>query len=255
MPNLIFQNNLQSINSNDVLVASFPRSGNTWLRLLISDVILQIHGFETNTKLPVSIDDIIPDIYQHNVNEISNSIKLSNRLIKTHELYNKHKEIQQVVYIFRQPADALCSYYDFLRSHNIVSRTEDKALFVLEKVDQWLEHLLSYGYAKQKDPSKILFISYEGLHNNPALCLEKVFDFLKIDGVDHEMYLKAVNNHAFDNHKKLELKNRNKEKENYFYRRGKVNSSMDELADHILLKVREKTQDVLELAKNLEVPM
>lgn len=251
MPNLIFQNNLKSLNRNDVLVASFPRSGNTWSRFLISDVLLQIYGFQTETKLPVSADEIIPDIYQHDINKVSSKIKFSYRLIKTHELYNSHEQVQKIIYIFRQPADVLCSHYDFMRLHNRVT-VEDKAIFVLENIDKWCKHLSSYIDAKNENHSKILFISYEKLHNNTVLSLEKVFQFLNIDCVQHEMLIKAVHNHSFDKHRKLESEIR-KEGENYFYRRGEVNSSADELSDRIILRIKERTQDILNVAKNLEV--
>ena len=37
------------LTKKDIFLASFPRSGNTWMRLLLSDLILQMQGFSTNT--------------------------------------------------------------------------------------------------------------------------------------------------------------------------------------------------------------
>src|SRR5208282_528963 len=44
-------------------VTSFPRSGNTWMRFLLSDIFLQNHGIETATDLKVQPDGIIADFY------------------------------------------------------------------------------------------------------------------------------------------------------------------------------------------------
>ena len=46
-------------------VSSFPRSGNTWMRFLLADVLLQNHGMATSTELPVHPDKIVPDFYCH----------------------------------------------------------------------------------------------------------------------------------------------------------------------------------------------
>jgi hypothetical protein len=45
-----------------VFISSFPRSGNTWMRGLLRDILFQEHGVATTTDLPVALDDLIPEI-------------------------------------------------------------------------------------------------------------------------------------------------------------------------------------------------
>ena len=52
-----YRANVKQFRPSDVLLASVPRSGNTWMRLLLSDAILQSQGHPTDTG-----GNIIPDI-------------------------------------------------------------------------------------------------------------------------------------------------------------------------------------------------
>ena len=61
---------------SDIAIASYPRSGNTWLRVLVSDIILQFHNFKTGTGLPIHEDRVIPDIYDQRLHEIDPRIEL-----------------------------------------------------------------------------------------------------------------------------------------------------------------------------------
>ncbi len=59
-------------------VTSYPRSGNTWMRYLLSDVFLQIHGIDTDTKLAVHPDEIIADFY-------CSRVAMRNKAVRTPE--------------------------------------------------------------------------------------------------------------------------------------------------------------------------
>ena len=55
-------------------ISSFPRSGNTWVRFLLSDIFLQRAGRATATVLPVHPDRLIPDIYCNLVSEVERGL-------------------------------------------------------------------------------------------------------------------------------------------------------------------------------------
>lgn len=101
----MYQTNKKKFNNNDIFLASFPRSGNTWMRLLLSDLILQTQGFSTGTG-----GNIIPDVYRVDIEEWNRDSRINQlpfRIIKTHELLQE--EYSKIIYSFRKPADSLCS--------------------------------------------------------------------------------------------------------------------------------------------------
>src|SRR5215831_7110332 len=78
------------LDPNDAFIASYPRSGNTWLRFVLFDVLVsgQISGFD-------EVNHIIPEVGLH----ISGYPLLPGRgrLIKTHEPYQK--EYRKAIYL------------------------------------------------------------------------------------------------------------------------------------------------------------
>lgn len=245
--------NQRNLRDDDVFVASYPRSGNTWTRCLLSDLILQVLGFETDTKLPITPPQIIPNIYGEDITAIDSRIKIPCRLIKTHAPYNRiSTSITRIfwrpraIYLFRNPADSLSSYYHLQRlegkiSGEVVSRDS----FCEKNMWEWCNNVKSYIIVKAKHPEKILFISYESMQNRPLVVLPKVMNFIGIT-VDEAMCAKAVENQSFEKKKKLAGNSE-------FYRKGKVGSSEEELSQKTLDLIEEKAMSVYNQAKDLEL--
>lgn len=250
----MYQSNKQFFNKKDIFLASFPRSGNTWMRLLLSDLILQMQGFPTDTG-----GNIIPDVYRVDIEEWNQDSRINQlpfRIIKTHELYQE--EYSKVIYIFRKPADSLCSLY-----HYVVGRFTDKDPgineFCCTYVDKYCGNLISFIDAKDKNSDDILFISYESLKDNPIQVLTKVSNFLNIE-ITNKMSEKALDNQTFENLKSAtKLEDSSKlgfsEEGGYknFFRKGKVNSARDELSSETVEFIKSKSLSVYEQAKNLEL--
>ena len=117
-------------------VSSFARSGNTWVRYLLSDVFLQNHGLETATELAVHPDEIIPDFYCEAIAKRNRAVPTPGLLVKTHDIFGQlQKQFGEGVaqepggncrhlYIYRTPEDSLVSFYHFLNSGENTSRGE-----------------------------------------------------------------------------------------------------------------------------------
>lgn len=250
----MYQTNKKFFNKKDIFLASFPRSGNTWMRLLLSDLILQMQGFSTETG-----GNIIPDVYRVNIEEWNRDSRihqLAFRIIKTHELYQE--EYRKVIYIFRKPADSLCSLYHYVMGRFV---NEDPGIneFCRSYLDKYCLHLKSYIDAKHKKSDDIIFISYENMKDSPIEVLSKVGNFLKLQ-VTHEMCKKALDNQSFDNVKSLsKLEESSKlgfdEKGGYrnFFRQGKVNSAKSELSIETVEFLEYKSRSIYEQAKDLEL--
>ena len=93
----------QGLDPADVMIASYPRSGNTWCRFLLAEILTNhTTGFD-------SIDKVGP------TGRPSQQVALPllpgcGRLIKTHEQYRK--EYANAIYLVRDVRDVVLSYYD-----------------------------------------------------------------------------------------------------------------------------------------------
>jgi len=94
--------------ADDTFLVSFPRSGNTWTRFLIGNLV---RPHESITFL--NIEKVIPD-----------TSALSNRyleriprprIIKSHQFFDAR--YKKVIYIVRDPRDVVLSYYNFQRKY------------------------------------------------------------------------------------------------------------------------------------------
>src|SRR5437899_924402 len=81
---------------DDVFLVSYGRSGNTWTRFLIGNLI---HPDEPVTF--ANIERVIPDIYCNSQKKIMNLPRP--RLIKSHECFEPR--YKKVIYIVRDPRD------------------------------------------------------------------------------------------------------------------------------------------------------
>lgn len=118
-----------------VALASFPRSGNTWMRHLIHEAT----GFGSKYMLnpetgPVHEAAAIPQIADE-----------SSPLIKTHAL--DASQYEAAVHIVRHPLSAISSYLDYCQKFNIqVSR---KAEFITVEATGWVRHTEHWRMALQ----------------------------------------------------------------------------------------------------------
>lgn len=185
-------------NGNNIFIVSYPRSGNTWLRTLLADIILQKNDYKTNTKLPIHQDKIIPDLDRDGLVEIDDEVELSYRLYKTHK--PSLDQSGKIIYIFRNPADALTSHYHFhLRYAHLRDKVKDGLdTFCLNNIESWIDHLNRCVQQKLKSKHNLLFFSYEMMHENLLNVLLNTLNFLGIsESKDREMCRIAIENHAF----------------------------------------------------------
>ena len=118
--------------NDDIWLVSYPRSGNTWLRIILTMYIWPEEQF----SLPL-IDRLIPDIYSTSLSDIEKLKDL--RIIKSHEPYKS--EYKKVIYLVRDSRDVFISYYLYLTR----SRYQDRSPKLLNHyLDHYLEGKL-YG--------------------------------------------------------------------------------------------------------------
>lgn len=246
---ITFGNNRQKLTSQDIILVSFPRSGNTWCRYLIADLILQSLNYETNTNLPIEYYKVIPSIYTHDIDEsISAQFKLPFRVIKSHE--NIDAENRKTIYIFRKADDALCSYFHFLRNKNNPKKDPEVALginiFCLLHMRNWINHMQEALKNYEKNPKNYCLLCYEYMHKDPKLQLQSVVHFLNLDGKNINI-ARALQNHHFEARKFVA----SKEERLFFTRKGKTNSAKDELLAPVSSIIQKHTMHLYNKAYEL----
>jgi hypothetical protein len=182
-------------------ITSYPRSGNTWMRYLLSDVFLQNHGIDTNTKLAVHPDEIIADFYCSRVAMRNTAVRTPGVLLKSHDSFEelqerfwgkRHRTAQSFqrcrhLYLHRSPEDALVSLYHYNLREDLAGkrgkggrRIEINA-FCREALPGWSQHLSGY-LAAAESGVPICFASYEQLLADPNRVLGEILQWL---GVPH----------------------------------------------------------------------
>jgi hypothetical protein len=233
-------------------VCSFARSGNTWMRYLVCDVLLQNQGIQTTTELPVDPGKIIPDYYADLIARRNSSVQTPCHLIKTHDLIpllQKHVGGDPAVlncrylYLYRTPEDALVSFFHlYLREKFIRSKAgRDIDLFCLEALPGWLLHLSSYLDALDEGV-EVHLVSYDQLLRQPAAILSETLRWVGIPHTEAAV-AHANSNMQFSNLKAMEAKTLGGRIP--FFRRGCDGSGRLELKPETLAKIRDATRHLV----------
>ena len=222
-------------------LASYPKSGNTWLRALLTTYFYSNEGNFDFSLLP-KIGQFpqknffksykkdftnIPDTAEFWIKaqeEINSDKKF--RLFKTHNAYlnvndfrfTNSKNTSGCIYIIRDPRNIVTSlknHYEHTYDEALEFMTNDKGL-LYEKIDEryvnfqflssWSNHYNSW-LSTNEFPVKV--IKYEDLEINPMKVMEEVVIFINKVGslnktFDEKKALKCIETSSFEKLKKLE---------------------------------------------------
>ncbi len=162
----------------DVFLVSYPKSGNTWVRFLIANLV---HSSEPVSFL--NIESVVPSIY------ILPDRKLRQfpapRILKSHECYMPR--YRRVIYLVRDPRDVAVSYYYYNMKKRLLREdcTLDQYIpkFIADELDlksgPWGEHVLSW-IRMQDTLDQFLLLRYEDMIANPQEELGRVGEYLNL---------------------------------------------------------------------------
>jgi len=232
-----------------ILLNSYPRSGNTWIRMLTTDLILQSKGHETRTKLPIGPDIVFPDIHADPITQDSFVLSEDTLLIKTHlqkdflekNIRNFHN-VRNIV-LYRDPIDSLVSYFHFSKKYDLIDKDYSVDKFCKENASKWNRFYKSYN-----EPNNCITISYENTTINGPDTMAKLCEYLKINN-ESASIKKALANMSFKNLQNLEF---SKRKENRFFREGKIGNGRSEVSTETLRSVRNATKEIHEKLNKAE---
>jgi hypothetical protein len=236
-----------ALRPDDQFIVSFPRSGNTWTRHLMRDVIVLSHPEQSE---PESIWMLIPDVHipAHEMEHTAQKeYGIRRRILKSHHLEKLGGF--RMLYIFRNPADTLVSYYHFHRLQNAKyhQMREGLAPFCEYMLEGWCAHVeCALGYLA-RTPDETLFISYESLAKNGHETLTRAASFLGIDATP-AVIAKALERNAFARLREKEER-RHAGATEFFFRKGQIGSAAGELDSATHTRIMERANPVYEKAQ------
>jgi hypothetical protein len=167
----------RGLREDDLFIASYPRSGNTWIRFVLAYLAT---GSQASFE---SIDRMFPYVGGHGT---APGLAGGRRLIKTHEVYRP--EYVHGVYLIRDVRDVLISWYRVNRADpdNLEELDEFVARFATDQASpygRWDEHVRSWQRA-QASGLPITVQRFEGLQQRPAEVVSEIARVLGIPADD-----------------------------------------------------------------------
>jgi hypothetical protein len=136
------------LRSADVILASFPRAGSTWIRFLLCNY-LSLQELDGQPIDFPTLDGTMPALGYSNL-LTTWPYRSIPRIVKTHRPYNSilFALPSRVAYISRDPRDIAVSYYEFLKAHSEVHLEESFSQFIRHPrygLQPCLEHHTSWS--------------------------------------------------------------------------------------------------------------
>lgn len=215
----------------DIFIAAYPKSGNTWMQNLISGII---YGVDTAILPDKLTQKLIPNV--HKTDYYKRFLDFA--CFKTHEFPKPH--YKKVVYLVRDGRDAMVSYYHMNKAIDPNTSFERMIKNGEGMVSKWHEHIKRW----EENPygAEMIQIRYEHLHSQPMKEMRKFCNFAGIERSD-EVLQRSIEGNQLVKMKKKEKQfgwdNDGWDKSKDFIRRGKVGSFKDEM-DPKLLKMFEQ---------------
>jgi estrone sulfotransferase len=176
------------LRSDDVLVGSFPKSGNTWVRFIFANIVAQREMGDIDVDFHVVNSKLLYSYDNYSYSRISP--KTMPRFVKTHLKYKRLLfNGNRSVYVYRNPADVMVSYFIFSKAlKGVKTYNGDFQSFIRDSrkgLPAWVAHYKSWiGKAS-------CVLSYEELKENACSEMGRVFRELSI-AVEEDELRKAV---------------------------------------------------------------
>ena len=188
----------------DRFLVSYPRSGSTWTRFLIGNML--------SPDEPITFANVetrYPALYLCTDRQLRQIP--SPRFLTSHEPFDPC--YKTVVYLVRDPRDVAVSFYHFsIKNRHIpdgFSMDEFVRRYIAAEVDplydrwgSWADHVMSW-FLMRREYDGFLLLRYEDMMENPQRELAKVARLLKVE-VTPEGLTRAVELSSADNMRRME---------------------------------------------------
>jgi len=223
---------ISEVDDNDIFIAGYPKSGNTWMQNLIAGAL---YGIDTSLLPDKLTQEIVPDVHAKKYYKRFGDTTF----FKTHELPEPH--MKNVIHLVRDGRDVMASYYAMNKALNMSITLEDMILNG-EGIFPSKWHIHTKEWLSNPFNAKVIIIKYEGLIEDAENELKKALDFFNIKRSDN-IISQSVNGNTFNEMQRKEKEhgwyNTNWDKNEKFIRKGKIGSYKTEIPPE-LIKAFEK---------------
>lgn len=172
----------------DVMLGSYPRSGSTWLRFVLFEILTgEASSFDRVNAALRGLSD-----YQHGAGLLPEK----GRFIGTHEPWRP--AYGRAVYLVRDLRDVALSEFAFEKNLGIGRASMDEYLEELllgrKRHGSWQHHVESWLDSPLLKKGDLLFIRYEDLRKNSAEIFRRMADFLRVNVTDDAIERAIANN-------------------------------------------------------------
>jgi tetratricopeptide (TPR) repeat protein len=178
---------------DDTYLVSYPKSGNTWVRFLLANLL---------KKEDEDID--FHTVHKH-IPEVGSQKNLLRelkrpRLIKSHAPFIN--AYPKVIYLVRDGRDAYVSFY-YHRQKQLSPKIDFNTYLLSEDhyPCRWGEHVLSW--LREKQQTRLLVVKYEDLKNDCFSQLRRMLVFLGVNRESNRIEA-AIKASSFENMKRIE---------------------------------------------------
>lgn len=254
----------RGLDSNDVFLASYPRSGQHWTRFQLFEILTrQSAEFD-------SLDATIPKIGEHG--RAPSILPSGGRLIQTHQPWRK--EYKRAIHLVRDVRDVILSDYAWDESLGLIERLgiRDFDSYLLPWLrgttqtpggGSWQDHTNSWLDSPLANHGDVLTIRFEDMRRNTEAALASMVEFLGVHA-DRNLIRDVIANNSVekmrekeDRSKKYDPKNLSRKagEEHRFVRKGSVGGWRQRLTEAQLQVIEQHAgQALVRLGYSIGVP-
>jgi len=228
------------LNGSDFVLASFPRSGNTWLRFILANLM-------SRNKVEITFHNYhqyVPDIHVIKDHSEWHSHAPFPRIIKSHFL--PQHEYKNTIYIVRDPRSAILSYWHYegkpCELEQYIASEDIWPTDWSNHVEQWLDYA---------NFNNVLVVKYETILSNPLKQIQIILDFMGVTNFSCNYIQESIKRSNIENMSKIEKKSgfwRPLIGEK-FVRSGEGNSWEGELSQKLLNIIIKRNSKMMEYFK------
>lgn len=189
---------------DDIFLVSYPRSGNTWTRFLIGNLV-----YPDEPLTFKNVESRIPEIYLSPDRVLRRLARP--RLLKSHECFDPR--YKRIIYIVRDPRDVAVSYYHYAIKIKWIDQNYPIEQFVPRLISgefdvrarwaaAWSDHVMSW-VSMRNESDGFLLLRYEDMIQNAEHELSRVASFLNFEPTP-ERLTRAVQLSSADHMRNLE---------------------------------------------------
>ncbi|HXR16855.1 MAG TPA: sulfotransferase domain-containing protein [Terriglobales bacterium] len=181
----------RGLGASDVFFGSYPRSGSTWSRFTLYEVLTgRDAGFD-------AVNATLRGV--HRLERGIPVLPAGGRLLGSHEQYRK--EYKRAVYLVRDARDVVLSEYSYLKAMDFFRGDFDQfvAGFVgaesrINGFGPWQRHVTSWLDSPIAGTPNLLLVRFEDLRGNPEKSFEQISDFLGVKTTREAVQQAVANN-------------------------------------------------------------